>query len=118
MSVDEDRKLFVAGLGEATTEDTLRRVFSEAGFSSVEISLPRDRATGRARGFCFVSLETRDQAESALRQLDGSIVEGRAISVRVFRADRNKGAPVRPGDARGAPPGGPRPYEARSSSQT
>lgn len=116
MSVDEDRKLFVAGLGEAATEDTLRRVFLDAGFSTVEVSLPRDRATGRARGFCFVSLETKEQAEAALQQLDGIIVDGRPISVRVFRADRNKG-PLRPGDSRGGPLG-PRSGDPRTSSQS
>jgi RNA recognition motif-containing protein len=103
MSVDEDRKLFVAGLSDAATEETLRGAFADAGFSNVEVSLPRDRATGRARGFGFVTLETKDQAEHALEQLNGIIVDGRAISVRVFRSDRTR--PARPG--------GERPFEPR-----
>jgi RNA recognition motif-containing protein len=108
----------------------MRRAFAEAGFPAVEVSLPRDRSTGRARGFCFVSLESKEQAEDALRQMDGIVLDGRAISVRAFRADRGArpaptrdvreprgpgGPPPRTSDPRanwrptGRPPGGGRP---------
>lgn len=120
MSVDEDRKLFVAGLAESATEETLRKAFAEAGFTGLEVSLPRDRATGKARGFGFVSLESPEQAERALELLDGIIVDGRAISVRAFRSDRSaprppRGGPgERPFEGRGGPPSG-RAYESRGS---
>lgn len=110
MSVDEDRKLFVAGLSDGATEQSLRGLFSEAGFEVADVSLPRDRATGKARGFSFVSLATSEQAKQARQRLDGSVFEGRSISVREFRSERSSGprspeVRERPHDGRGDGPG-------------
>lgn len=86
MTTEDARKLFVAGLPESMTEDVLRQLFEATGSQVVELSLPRDRATGRPRGFGFVTLQTREQAEEARSVLDGSVQAGRAISVRPFQA--------------------------------
>jgi hypothetical protein len=68
------------------TEDVLRQLFEATGSQVIELSLPKDRATGRPRGFGFVTLQTREQADEARSVLDGSIQAGRAISVRPFQA--------------------------------
>jgi nucleolin len=86
MTTEDARKLFVAGLPESMTEDVLRQLFEATGSQVVEVSLPRDRATGRPRGFGFVTLQTGDQAEKARSVLDGTVQAGRAISVRPFQA--------------------------------
>ena len=86
MTTEDARKLFVAGLPESMTEDVLRQLFEATGSQVIELSLPRDRATGRPRGFGFVTLQTREQADEARSVLDGSIQAGRAISVRPFQA--------------------------------
>jgi nucleolin len=86
MTIEDARKLFVAGLPESMTEDVLRQLFEATGSQVVEVSLPRDRATGRPRGFGFVTLQTSEQAETARSSLDGSVQAGRAISVRPFQA--------------------------------
>ncbi len=85
MTTEDARKLFVAGLPESMTEDVLRQLFEATGSLVVEVSLPRDRATGRPRGFGFVTLQTGEQAEKARSALDGSVQVGRAISVRPFQ---------------------------------
>jgi RNA recognition motif-containing protein len=85
MTTEDARKLFVAGLPESMTEDVLRQLFEATGSQVVEVSLPRDRATGRPRGFGFVTLQTVEQAERARSALDGSVQVGRAISVRSFQ---------------------------------
>ncbi len=109
MSVEDERKLFVAGLADDVDEHVLRQVFEADGGTVEEISVPRDRATGRGRGFGFVTMQTSQQAQSARQNLDGSMQGGRQISVRPFRGDRNApGGRQAPGQDR-RPGGGPRP---------
>src|SRR5688572_3218011 len=85
------RKLFVAGLFEGVGEIELRRIFEAAGASVEEVAVPRDRQTGKARGFGFITLASEDQAEQVRDALDGSLHEGRPISVRPFRGNRTPG---------------------------
>jgi RNA recognition motif-containing protein len=104
MSTEDARKLFVAGLADSINEDVLRQLFEATGGTVVDVSVPRDRTTGRPRGFAFVTLGSSQEAEAARGQLDGSLQAGREISVRPFQAE-----PPRRGEGRGpGGPGGPR----------
>src|SRR5512141_3035855 len=87
---EDYRKLFVAGLPDSITEDVLRGLFEATGGNVVEVSLPKDRATGRPRGFGFVTMSTNAEAQSARDSLDGSMQAGRSISVRPFQAEPPK----------------------------
>jgi nucleolin len=74
----------------------LRQLFEATGGKVVDVSLPRDRATGRPRGFGFVTFATSDEAIAARDKLDGSLQAGRAISVRPFSSEpprRGEGGP-------------------------
>jgi len=106
---EDSRKLFVAGLPDTVSEDVLKQLFEATGGSVVEVSLPKDRATGRPRGFGFVTLATTEEASAAREALDGSFQGGKSISVRPFQAEppkRDGGGP--PGSGRpGGGPGGP-----------
>ena len=96
MATEDARKLFVAGLPESISEDVLRQLFEATGGKVVDVSLPRDRATGRPRGFGFVTFATSDEAIAARDKLDGSLQAGRAISVRPFSSEpprRGEGGP-------------------------
>src|SRR5258706_4154800 len=101
MATDE-AKLFVAGLPDSISEDVLKQLFEATGGTVLNVSLPKDRATGRPRGFGFVTLSTPAEAQAARDALDGSMQAGRSISVRPFQAE----PPRRDG---GGPPSGPRP---------
>lgn len=98
---NEEAKLFVAGLPDSISEDVLKQLFEATGGKVVSVSLPKDRMTGRPRGFGFVTLGTPQEAQAARDALDGSMQAGKSISVRPFQAE----PPRR--DAAGA--GGPRP---------
>ncbi len=100
---EDSRKLFVAGLPDSITEDVLRQLFEATGGSVVEVSLPKDRATGRPRGFGFVTLATIEEATSARESLDGSFQGGKSISVRPFQAEPPR-REVRPGGPGGLAP--------------
>ena len=103
MTSEDARKLFVAGLSESIDENVLRDLFEGTGTTIVSISLPRDRATGRPRGFGFVTLATEDEADRARGVLDGTIQGGRAISVRRFHNDPPKRSEARPEPASSMP---------------
>lgn len=96
MASEDARKLFVAGLPDSVTEEVLRGLFSESGAQVTELTLPRDRMSGRPRGFAFVRLGSQEDADRARQVLDGRIVDGKAISVRPFQAEppaRGEGGP-------------------------
>src|ERR1700733_8571806 len=101
---EDSRKLFVAGLPDSITEDVLRQLFEATGGAIVEVSLPKDRAAGRPRGFGFVTLGTNEEASAARESLDGSFVGGKSISVRPFQAEPPRRDGPRP---MGGPGGGP-----------
>ena len=109
---NDDAKLFVAGLPDSVSEDVLKQLFEATGGTVLQVSLPKDRATGRPRGFGFVTMSSAAQAQTARDALDGSLQSGRSISVRPFSAEpprRGEGGP--PSSRMGGPPGagGPRP---------
>jgi RNA recognition motif-containing protein len=109
MATEDARKLFVAGLPDSITEDVLREIFEGAGGTVVEVSLPRDRATGRPRGFGFVTLSTPEDAANVRGSLDGSLQAGRSISVRPFSSE-----PPRRGEGRGETSSAQGPAEDRT----
>jgi RNA recognition motif-containing protein len=74
------RKIYVGNMNYATTEDSLRELFSQfGGVDSVAVIV--DRATGRAKGFAFVEMENEEAAQSAIQKLDGQEFEGRKLRV-------------------------------------
>src|SRR3984957_5594566 len=99
---NEEAKLFVAGLPDRISEEVLKQLFEATGGKVVGVSLPKDRMTGRPRGFGFVTMTTPEEAQAARDALDGSMQGGKSISVRPFQAE----PPRR--DSTGGAPGGPR----------
>lgn len=91
MTTEDARKLFVAGLPDSITEEVLRQLFQATGSTVIEVSLPKDRTSGKTRGFGFVTLETSEQAERARSALDGSVQAGRPIPVRPFQGGSGGG---------------------------
>src|SRR5579859_7064377 len=109
---NDEAKLFVAGLPDSISEEVLKQLFEATGGTVVNVSLPKDRATGRPRGFGFVTLSTPAEAQTARDALDGSMQAGRSISVRPFQAEpprRGEGTGPRSSSGGGGPPsrGGP-----------
>jgi cold-inducible RNA-binding protein len=78
------RKLYVGNLPYETGEQDLQTLFSQAG--SVEsVSVMRDMATGRARGFAFVEMSTDQEAQKAIDQLNDHQLGGRNLTVNEAR---------------------------------
>ncbi|MBE3604519.1 RNA-binding protein [bacterium] len=90
------RRLYVGNLAWTVTDQDLHDVFSEAG--KVENSqVIMDRATNRSRGFGFVEMANDEDADNAIKKLNGREIKGRSIKVNEAQA--------RTGGGGGAPRG-------------
>src|SRR6516164_3107545 len=77
-------KLFVGDLSFNLTENELQDAFAAHG-TVVEANLMMDRATGRPRGFGFVTMSTPEEAQKAIDALHGKELAGRALTVNIAR---------------------------------
>ena len=76
--------MYVSNLSFHTSEDDLRKLFEPFGaVSSAKVIM--DRETGRSRGFGFVEMGADNEAEAAIKSLNGKDIDGRAMSVSVAR---------------------------------
>ena len=78
------RKLYVGNLPYSVTEQDLQTLFASAGTVD-SVSVMRDMATGRARGFAFVEMSTEEEAQAAISGLNGQDMDGRALTVNPAR---------------------------------
>ena len=95
-------KLFVGNLSYAITEQELREAFSQEGRTVQSVRIALDRETQRPRGFAFIEVASDADAESAIKQWNGTMLNGRNVFV-------EKAQERKPGDPRPAPrprPGG------------
>jgi RNA recognition motif-containing protein len=79
-----NNKLFVGNLSFNTTENDLQDAFAAHG-TVLEANLMMDRATGRPRGFAFVTMSSDQEAQAALTALNGATVDGRNLTVNIAR---------------------------------
>ena len=78
------RKLYVGNLPYSVTEDELRDIFGKSGGVDT-VSVVRDNATGRARGFAFVEMVSDADAQKAISDLNEQQMGGRTLAVNEAR---------------------------------
>lgn len=78
------KKLYVGNLPFQTTDQELEQLFSQHG-SVASASVITDKMTGRSRGFGFVEMENDEEADAAIKTMDGSDYEGRPLTVNEAR---------------------------------
>ena len=77
-------KLFVGNLSFSITENDLQDAFAAHG-TVVEANLMMDRMTGKPRGFGFITMSTPEEAQKAIDSLNGTELDGRALTVNIAR---------------------------------
>src|SRR5262245_11638646 len=77
-------KLFVGNLSFSVTENDLQDAFAAHG-TVIETNLMLDRATGRSRGFAFVTMGSDEEAQKAITAMNGKELSGRALTVNIAR---------------------------------
>ena len=96
-------KLFVGNLSFNTTENDLQDAFAAHGVVT-EANLMTDRATGRPRGFAFVTMGSPEEAQKAIDAMNGATLDGRNLTVNEARPKEERAG----GDFRGGRHGGNR----------
>jgi RNA recognition motif-containing protein len=82
-------KLYVGNLSFDTSSEQLETIFAEAG-TVQSASVVEDRETGRSRGFGFVEMSTKEEAQAAITALDGKDVDGRNLKVNEAKPRENR----------------------------
>ena len=83
-------KLYVGNLAFQTSSEDLRQIFAQAG--TVEsTTVVEDRDTGRSRGFGFVEMSSREEAQAAISQFNGQDVNGRSLTVNEAKPREDRG---------------------------
>lgn len=72
--------MFVRGVHEEASEDMVTDLFRECG-EVRNVALNLDRRTGFAKGYALVEFEAKDEAERAIRELDGRDFLDKPLSV-------------------------------------
>jgi RNA recognition motif-containing protein len=71
--------MYVSNLGFQVTDEELKALFAKYGVVT-SAKVITDRETGKSRGFAFVEMDDK-AAETAMKELDGSRLDDRSISV-------------------------------------
>jgi len=78
-------RLYVGNLPFSADDEQVRELFSQNGRNVVEVKLVTDRDTGRPRGFGFVEMGSSEDADGAIRDLNGRDFGGRPLTVNEAR---------------------------------
>jgi len=84
------QRLYVGNLPYETSELELEDLFATAG-GVREVRMVRDRATGQARGFAFVEMNSDSEARAAIEQLHERELGGRKLQVNEARPQEPRG---------------------------
>ncbi len=77
-------KLYVGGLSPQATPEELQALFAQIG--TVEsVNIINDKFSGRSRGFGFVEMSSKEEAQQAIEKLSGQILAGSPIVVNEAR---------------------------------
>lgn len=99
-------RLYVGNLPFSADEEEIRELFAQNNRTVNEVNLITDRDTGRPRGFGFVEMGSQEDAESAIRELNGFQMQGRALTVNEARERSASGGGGGGGGRRGGGGGG------------
>ncbi|MBA7678874.1 hypothetical protein ES703_87152 [subsurface metagenome] len=82
--------IYVGNLAREVTEDDLRQAFEAFGQVSTA-TIIKDRFSGESRGFGFVEIPSKNEAQTAITEMNGKELKGRAINVNEARPKTDRG---------------------------
>jgi len=91
-------QIYVGNLAYGVSESDLTTTFSAFG-TVASVNLIMDRTTGQSKGFAFVDMPKNSEADSAIKALNGTPLQGRPIKV-------NQSEPKKDSGSRGSRSGG------------
>ncbi len=82
--------IYVGNLSFQVHEDELRKTFESFGQIS-SVSVIKDKFSGESRGFGFVEMPQKPEAEAAINGLNGTVLGGRALMISEARPRESRG---------------------------
>ncbi len=78
------KNIFITNLTTKVGNDDLKEIFEEYGIvSSAKVIM--DHYTGKSRGFGFVEMQNDEEAENAIRELNGAVLDDKKITVNIAK---------------------------------
>lgn len=74
-------RLYIGNLSFSTTRESLETMFLATGGEVADVHMVTDRETGQSKGFAFITMGTDEQAQKAISECDGAMLDGRALRV-------------------------------------
>ena len=81
--------IYVGNLPKTTTEEAVRKVFEEYG-EVAEVKLIKNKHTGELRGFGFIEMAAKSDAQKAIQEVDGTELEGNTLIVNEAHPPRDR----------------------------
>ena len=83
--------IFVARLDFGVSQEELKRAFEQYGKVN-KVTIATDKETGKPKGFAFIEMFNDEEAQNAIKSLDGFSFNGRQIAVKQAedRRDNNR----------------------------
>lgn len=97
--------IYVGNLAREVTEDDLREAFEAFGQVGT-VNIIKDKFTGESRGFGFVEMPSKNEAQNAITEMNEKDLKGRTINVNEARPKTNRGGGRRGGGGFGGRGGG------------
>jgi len=79
--MEEAKKIYIGNLEYGVAEGDIQRTLEEKGITAKEVTIIKDRDTGRSKGFGFAEFETEEEAQKAIDALNGQELNGRTLKV-------------------------------------
>ena len=92
----ESNRLFISNIDFEVTTEELRTMFEEIG-PCLSVVIAVDRETKRSRGFAFIEMEGKSEAERAVKELNERMINGRPMKVAF---DKGKTSSSKPSEKR------------------
>lgn len=74
-------RLYVGNLPFSATKASVQAAFAATGGEVTDVHIVTDRESGQSRGFGFVTMGTPEQAQQAIEQMNGALMDGRPLRV-------------------------------------
>ena len=78
---EEKNKVYVGNLEYSVTEDDIKSFFEEKGIQPKEVTVIKDKYTGRSKGFGFVEVGSEEEIQKAVETLNDQDLKGRKLKV-------------------------------------
>jgi RNA recognition motif-containing protein len=72
--------IYVGNISRESTENEVQQAFEEYG-EVTSVNIIKDKFTGNSKGFGFVEMPNKEEAENAIKNLDGQRLNGRVLNV-------------------------------------